>query len=74
LFQRGRIPNAKQKRRFLARLRPKIRKLCVIRTFADVEELVGTKRIGRDSIRALEGGAGRGGRRDDDGEASDCFE
>jgi hypothetical protein len=41
LFQRARIPNAKQKRRFLARLRPKIRKLCVIRTFADVEELVG---------------------------------
>jgi hypothetical protein len=41
LFQRGRIPDAKQKRRFLARLRPEIRKLCVVRTFADVEELVG---------------------------------
>jgi hypothetical protein len=41
LFQRGRIPDTKQKRRFLARLRPKIRKLCVVRTFADIEKLVG---------------------------------
>jgi hypothetical protein len=40
LFQRGRITNAEQKRRFLAKLRPEIRKLCVVRTFADVEELV----------------------------------
>jgi predicted aspartyl protease len=40
LFQRGRIPDAKQRRRFLAKLRPEIRKLCVVRTFADVEELV----------------------------------
>jgi hypothetical protein len=30
-----------QKRRFLARLRPEIRKFCVVRTFADIEELVG---------------------------------
>ncbi len=41
LFQRGRITDAEQRRRFLARLRPKIRKLCVVRTFADIEELVG---------------------------------
>jgi len=41
LFQKGRIPDAEQRKRFLARLRPKIRKLCVMRTFADVEELVG---------------------------------
>ncbi len=41
LFQRGRIPDAKQRRRFLGRLRPEIRKLCVVRTFADIEELVG---------------------------------
>jgi hypothetical protein len=41
LFQRGRIPNAEQRRRFLVRLRPEIRKLCVVRTFADIEELVG---------------------------------
>jgi len=41
LFQRGRIPDAEQRRRFLGRLRPEIRKLCVVRTFADIEELVG---------------------------------
>jgi hypothetical protein len=41
LFQRGRIQDAEQKRRFLAKLRPEIRKLCVVRTFADIEELVG---------------------------------
>ncbi len=41
LFQRGRILDAKQRRRFLARLRPEIRKLCVLRTFTDIEELVG---------------------------------
>jgi len=41
LFQKGRLQDAKQKRRFLARLRPEIRKLCVVRTFADIEELVG---------------------------------
>jgi hypothetical protein len=41
LFQRGRIPDAEQRRRFLGKLRPKIWKLCVVRTFADVEELVG---------------------------------
>jgi len=41
LFQRGRIPDAEQRRRFLGRLRPEIRKLCVVRTFIDIEELVG---------------------------------
>jgi hypothetical protein len=41
LFQRGRIPNAEQQRRFLAKLRPEIRKLCVIRTFTNIEKLVG---------------------------------
>jgi hypothetical protein len=41
LFQRGRIPDTEQRRRFLARLRPEIQKLCVVRTFADIEELVG---------------------------------
>jgi len=40
LFQKGRIQDAEQRRRFLARLRPKIRKLCVVRTFTDIEELV----------------------------------
>jgi len=41
LFQRGRILDAEQRRRFLGRLRPEIQKLCVVRTFADIEELVG---------------------------------
>jgi hypothetical protein len=41
LFQKGRIQDAEQKRRFLARLRPEIRKLCVVKTFTDIEELVG---------------------------------
>jgi len=41
LFQRGRIPDAEQRKRFLARLRSEIRNLCVVKTFADIEELVG---------------------------------
>jgi hypothetical protein len=41
LFQKGRIRDAEQKRRFLAMLRLKIQKLCVVRMFADIEELVG---------------------------------
>jgi hypothetical protein len=41
LFQKGKIQDVEQRRRFLARLRPEIRKLCVVRTFADIEELVG---------------------------------
>jgi uncharacterized protein YutE (UPF0331/DUF86 family) len=41
LLQRGRIPDDEQRRRFLARLRPEIRKLCVVRTFTDIEELMG---------------------------------
>jgi len=41
LFQRGKITDAEQRRRFLARFRPEIRKLCVVRNFADIEKLVG---------------------------------
>ncbi len=41
LFRKGKIQDIEQKRRFLARLRPEIWKLCVVRTFADIEELVG---------------------------------
>ncbi len=41
LFRKGKIQDVEQMRRFLARLRPEIRKLCVVRTFADIEELVG---------------------------------
>jgi uncharacterized protein YutE (UPF0331/DUF86 family) len=37
LFQRGKIQDAEQRRRFLARLRLEIRKLCVVRTFTDIE-------------------------------------
>jgi hypothetical protein len=40
LFRKGQIPDVEQRRRFLARLRPKIRKLCMVRAFADIEELV----------------------------------
>jgi hypothetical protein len=40
LFWKGRILDVEQKRRFLARLRPEIQKLCVVRTFADIEELI----------------------------------
>jgi hypothetical protein len=41
LFRKSKIQDIEQKRRFLAKLRPKIRKLCVVRTFVDIEELVG---------------------------------
>jgi hypothetical protein len=40
MFRKGQIPDAEQKRIFLARLRPEIRKLCMVRVFADIEELV----------------------------------
>jgi len=41
LFRKDKIQNVEQKRRFLARLRPEIQKLCMVRTFVDIEELVG---------------------------------
>jgi hypothetical protein len=41
LFQRGKIPDAEQRRRFLGKLRPEIRKICVVRTYANIEEMVG---------------------------------
>ncbi len=41
LFQKGKIQDVEQKRRFLAKLRPEIRKLCMVKTFADIEELFG---------------------------------
>jgi hypothetical protein len=40
LFQRGQIQDAKQHHGFMAKLRPEIRKLCVVRTYADIEEVV----------------------------------
>jgi hypothetical protein len=36
LFRKGQIQDAEQRRRFLAKLRPEIRKLCVVRVFADI--------------------------------------
>jgi hypothetical protein len=41
LFRRGNIPDTEQRRRFLGKLRPEIRKICVVRTYADIEEMVG---------------------------------
>jgi hypothetical protein len=41
LFQKGQIQDVEQKKRFLARLKPEIRKLCVVRTLANIKELVG---------------------------------
>jgi len=41
LFQRGKIPDAEQRRRFLGKLRPEIKKICVVRTYTDIEEMVG---------------------------------
>jgi predicted component of viral defense system (DUF524 family) len=40
LFQKGRIQDVEQKRRFLAKLRPEVRKLCAVKTFTNIEELV----------------------------------
>jgi hypothetical protein len=40
-FRKGKIADAEQRKRFLVKLRPKIKKLCVVRNFADIEELVG---------------------------------
>ncbi len=40
-FRKGKISDVKQRRRFLAKLRPEIRKLCVVKCFTDIEELVG---------------------------------
>jgi hypothetical protein len=36
-----RIQDVEQKRKFLGRLRPEIWKLCVVRTFTNIEKLVG---------------------------------
>jgi predicted aspartyl protease len=41
LFRKGKVQDVEQRRRFLAKLRPEIQKLCVVRVFADIEELVG---------------------------------
>jgi hypothetical protein len=40
VFQRSQIQDAEQRHRFLAKSRLEIRKLCVIRTCIDIEEVV----------------------------------
>ncbi len=40
LFQRGRIQDAEQRQRHMARLQLEICKVCVVRTFTHIEELV----------------------------------
>jgi hypothetical protein len=40
LFQRGKIWDAEQRRRFLAPLKPELRRLCVVRTYTNIEEMV----------------------------------
>jgi hypothetical protein len=40
LFQLGRIGDVEQRRRFLARLKPDVRRLCVVRTYTDIDEMV----------------------------------
>jgi hypothetical protein len=39
-FQRGQMQNVEQRCRFLGKLRPKIRKFCVVKTYTDIEEVV----------------------------------
>jgi hypothetical protein len=34
------IGDVEQRRRFLARLKPKLRRLCAVRTYTDIEEMV----------------------------------
>jgi hypothetical protein len=40
LFIRGKLEDVKQRRIFLSHLRPKIRKLCVMKEYANMEVLL----------------------------------
>ncbi len=40
LFQRDRIGDVEQRRRFLAQFRPEFRRLCVVKTYIDIKEMV----------------------------------
>ncbi len=40
LFIRGRILDVKRKRRFLTHFKPKIKKLCVVHAYVDMEKLL----------------------------------
>lgn len=42
MFVRGKILDVERRRRFLAHFRPKIRKLCVVCTYVDMEKLLAT--------------------------------
>jgi len=42
LFLKGRILNVERRRKFLAHLMPKIKKLCVVQTYADMKKLLAT--------------------------------
>jgi hypothetical protein len=39
LFKKGKIKDGGQKQRFLAHLQPKIKKLCMVKNYANVEEM-----------------------------------
>jgi len=41
LFQRSKLQDVDQRRRFMAKLRPEIWKLCVVKTFTNIEKLMG---------------------------------
>jgi hypothetical protein len=40
LFQKGRIDDVEQRRRFLFGLMPELRRIYVVRTYTDIEEMV----------------------------------
>jgi hypothetical protein len=42
LFVKGKILDAEKRKRFMAHFRPKIRKLCVVHTYVDMDELLAT--------------------------------
>jgi hypothetical protein len=42
LFVKGKILDIERKKRFLTHLRSKIKKLCVVRTYVDMDELLTT--------------------------------
>jgi ATP-dependent exoDNAse (exonuclease V) beta subunit len=42
IFTRGKLEDAKKKHKFLSRFRPEIRKLCVVRDYVNMDELLST--------------------------------
>lgn len=39
LFRKGKIKDGEQKQRFLAHLQPKVKKLCMVKNYANVEKM-----------------------------------